>query len=137
MISSTPDMTVTSDGEIYVGPNQTSRIDYSSLFDDVKKALGISTVIKMSVPLIEKVKFNGPATIVFWSDGTKTVVKKTEKDRDDKRVAILYAIGKKMFGTNSKLKKTLDSYIPDDAEEMMAVLEEKEPKKKRGGKPKK
>lgn len=137
MISSTRDMTITSSGDIYVGPNQTPRIDYGSLFDDVKKALGIPTVTRMSVPIIERVKFNGPATIVFWSDDTKTVVKKTEKDRDDKRVAILYAIGKKMFGTNSKLKKTLDSYIPDDAEEMMAVLEEEKPKKKRGRKPKK
>ena len=81
-------------------------------------------------PGIERVKFNGPATVVFWKDGTKTVVKRTEEDKDDPRVAILYAIGKKLFGTNSKLKRVLDSYIPEDREhEMMAVLEEEKPKK--------
>lgn len=50
------------------------------------------------VPHIDHVKFNGPATIVFWKDGTKTVVKHDGKGRKDKRLAILYAFMRKIYG---------------------------------------
>lgn len=50
------------------------------------------------VPHIDYVKFNGPATIVFWKDGTKTVVKHDGKGRKDKRQAILYAFIRKIYG---------------------------------------
>ena len=50
------------------------------------------------VPYIDHVKFNGPATIVFWKDGTKTVVKHDGKGRKDKRLAILYAFIRKIYG---------------------------------------
>ena len=36
------------------------------------------------VPKIEKVIFNDPATIVFWVDGSKTVVKTMPDQFDDK-----------------------------------------------------
>lgn len=49
-------------------------------------------------PHIDHVKFNGPATIVFWKDGTKTVVKHDGKGRKDKRLAILYAFIRKIYG---------------------------------------
>ncbi len=50
---------------------------------------------------IEKVIFNDPATIVYWSDGTKTVVKKQkedEKKKFDKEKGLAMAIAKKYFG---------------------------------------
>lgn len=50
------------------------------------------------IPHIDHVKFNGPATIVFWKDGTKTVVKHDGKGRKDKRQAILYAFIRKIYG---------------------------------------
>lgn len=50
------------------------------------------------VPHIDHVKFNGPATIVFWKDGTKTVVKHDGNGRKDKRQAILYAFIRKIYG---------------------------------------
>ena len=49
-------------------------------------------------PHIDHVKFNGPATIVFWKDGTKTVVKHDGKGRKDKRLAVLYAFMRKIYG---------------------------------------
>ena len=49
-------------------------------------------------PHIDHVKFNGPATIVFWKDGTKTVVKYDGKGRKDKRMAIMYAFMRKIYG---------------------------------------
>jgi len=50
------------------------------------------------IPHIDHVVFNGPATIVFWKDGTKTVVKHDGKGRKDKRQAILYAFIRKIYG---------------------------------------
>ena len=50
------------------------------------------------VPHIDHVIFNNPATIVFWKDGTKTVVKHDGKGRKDKRQAILYAFIRKIYG---------------------------------------
>ena len=65
-------------------------------FDDfIKPFFSLGAV---SLPHIDHVKFNGPATIVFWKDGTKTVVKHDGKGRKDKRQAILYAFIRKIYG---------------------------------------
>jgi|GEM_PF-3867643 len=42
-------------------------------------------------PEIERVIFSPPATIVFWNDGTKTVVKTSPHDKYDKEKGILWA----------------------------------------------
>lgn len=49
---------------------------------------------------IDKVIHNNPATIVFWGDGTKTVVKCQEEDRlgYSERDGLLMCIAKKYFG---------------------------------------
>lgn len=49
---------------------------------------------------IERVIFNEPATIVFWSDGTKTVVKCNKDDTFDKEKGLAMAICKKFNGNN-------------------------------------
>ena len=52
-----------------------------------------NTVVK--VPDIEKVIFNKPATIVLWSDGTKTVSRCIENDIWDKETGLSMCISKK------------------------------------------
>lgn len=47
---------------------------------------------------ISKVISHEPATIVFWKDGTKTVVKCQEGDTYDLEKGILYAIIRKVYG---------------------------------------
>ena len=47
---------------------------------------------------IEKVIFNKPATIVFWTDGTKTVVKCGDGDMWDEEKGLAMAICKKLIG---------------------------------------
>lgn len=47
--------------------------------------------------LIEDVIFNDPATIVFWADGTKTVVKADKEDFDPEK-GLAMAISKKALG---------------------------------------
>lgn len=75
-----------------------------------KKELNMEYGIRSSKPLdIDRILVNGPATIVWWNDGTKTVVKISEDDiKDDKYdlyTAIAYALAKKHFGTNSAFKR--------------------------------
>lgn len=57
------------------------------------------------VPEIEKVIFNDPATIVFWSDGTKTIVKCSKDDTFDKEKGLAMAVCKKLLGRNHNLRK--------------------------------
>lgn len=47
---------------------------------------------------IKKVIFNNPATIIFWADGTKTVVKCQEGDTYDPEKGMAMAIAKKALG---------------------------------------
>ena len=61
------------------------------------------------------VKFSGPATIVFWSDGTKTVVKCSENDVYDKEKGLAMAIVKKIIGNNSgSYYRKMKEWIKED-----------------------
>ena len=50
---------------------------------------------------IRKVIFNDPATIVLWSDGSKTVVKCGPEDSYDMEKGLAMAIVKKMAGNDN------------------------------------
>lgn len=56
---------------------------------------------------------SGPATIVFWSDGTKTVVKRSPDEPDNAYAAFTAALGIKLFGSNSKLKRVIDRHTEE------------------------
>lgn len=47
---------------------------------------------------IKKVIYNDPATIIFWSNGTKTVVKRMEDEEYDPEKGFMAAVTKKVFG---------------------------------------
>lgn len=55
----------------------------------------------------EKIIFNDPATIVFWTDGTKTVVKCAEGQEYSEYFGYLAALGRKMYGTNSAINRMI------------------------------
>lgn len=65
-------------------------------------------------PEIENVIFNDPATIVFWTDGTKTVVKCQEDDEFDPEKGLTMAIAKKVYGNKGSycnvIKKWCEPY---------------------------
>ena len=64
-----------------------------------------------SAPLIKKVIFNNPATIVFWADGSKTVVRCQKGDVFSKEVGLAMAYMKKISGNKgnyyNKFKKAI------------------------------
>lgn len=59
---------------------------------------------------ITDVIFNDPATIVFWSDGTKTVVKCCEDDVFDEEKGLTMAICKKAMRSDERFHKVLKKY---------------------------
>ena len=73
----------------------------------------------MLFPDIKKVIFNPPATIVFWDDGTKTVVKAQNGEVFDPEKGITVAIAKKAYGNKGsyfdKVKKWSEIYNPGES----------------------
>lgn len=57
---------------------------------------------------VSKIIFNPPATIVFWEDGTKTVVECAAEDEFSEYYGFLAALGKKVYENNSQIKKLID-----------------------------
>lgn len=63
---------------------------------------------------IKKVIFNNPATIVFWDDGSKTVVKCGEYDIFDPEKGLSMAISKKALGNQGNYYETFKKHVPED-----------------------
>lgn len=100
----------------------TAKVSYRSLYDirnDAEVPRNIYRNILNStygigsshIPEIKNVIFNDPATIVFWEDGTKTVVKCQDGDEFDPEKGLAMTIVKKAYGNKgsycNKLKKWL------------------------------
>lgn len=54
---------------------------------------------------------NKKATIVFWGDGSKTVVKLADGDEFDLYAGFTAAVAKKLYGSNSALKKMINRKV--------------------------
>lgn len=75
---------------------------------DLKKYIFKESVDLQS--LIKDVKFNPPATIVFWSDGTKTVAKSSEFDDYDPEKGFMLCVMKYLLKPQLTEDKKLRSY---------------------------
>lgn len=65
----------------------------------------------MSTASIKNVIFAPPATIVYWSDGSKTVVKCSEKDVFDPEKGLAMAIAKRCGGNKGSYYKEIHSWV--------------------------
>lgn len=84
---------------------------------NIEKQLRKEAEIRMrawSVHSIKKVIFNNPATIVFWYDGTKTVVKCQPEDTYDKRMGLALCIAKKALGNKGNYNKVFGKWVGED-----------------------
>lgn len=63
---------------------------------------------------VDRIVRNGPATIVFWADGTKTIVKRKKGDRDEPYYAFTAALAKKVYENNSQIKSILEKLTIDE-----------------------
>ena len=75
--------------------------------DFLKEVFGVvpTKKSKQEVPAIKRIVYHDPATIVFWQDGTKTVVKCMDGEPFEKYAGFCAALAKKVFGSTSKAKK--------------------------------
>ena len=60
---------------------------------------------------IKDVIFAPPATIIYWSDGSKTVVKCSEKDVFDPEKGLAMAIAKRCGGNKGSYYKEIQSWV--------------------------
>ena len=74
-------------------------------------------------PAIKKVIFNYPATIVLWSDGSKTVVKCQDGDIYDPEKGLAMAISKKALGNKGNYCNEFKKWLPEDEEEEEKTVE--------------
>ena len=72
----------------------------------VEKTYNLGTSVK-------KVIFNNPATIVFWSDGSKTVVKAHNDDYDPEK-GLAMAIAKKALGNEGNYYNVFKKWLPNE-----------------------
>lgn len=74
-------------------------------------------------PQIKKLIFNPPATIVFWNDGTKTVVKCQNYEEFDPEKGLAMAFFKKMHGNKGhyfeEIKKWTEGYANSNGVEVV------------------
>lgn len=67
--------------------------------------------IKKSNFGIKDVIFNNPATIVIWSDGSKTIVKCQPGDEYNKETGLAMCIAKKYLGNKGNFNEVFKRYI--------------------------
>lgn len=113
-----------------------SHIDYASIssvlnkIDDMCAHANDQTIIELNERMlergimlrseyerlftIEKVIFNDPATIVYWADGTRTVVKCQKGDVFNKETGFALCCMKKIYGNNNHFNKLLHMFIKED-----------------------
>lgn len=73
------------------------------------------TETKPKVAKVKKVIFNNPATIIFWDDKTKTVVKCQDGDTFDKEKGFVMAYLKKMLGNKNEFNKEIHKWVKEES----------------------
>ena len=84
---------------------------------------------RVTIPMPTKILKNGRATVVFFADDTKVVVKLPEGVEDNDYNAFCAAIAKKMFGTNTRIKRKMElitEIAPTEAEKRAALKKARE-----------
>lgn len=84
----------------------------SRTFPDVSSPKYIGSFCWGSTPKIERVIFHDPATIVYWKDGTKTVVK-AQNEKFDKEKGLIAAIAKKVYGNKGSFNNVIKHYVEE------------------------
>ena len=92
--------------------SMTSRISPIDEHQEINVCTRLSPCYEFNPYEPEKVIFNDPATIVFWKDGTKTVVKAVYEPFD-KEKGLAMAIAKKALGNKGKYFNVFKKFISE------------------------
>lgn len=82
----------------------------------INSVYGIANVKCDYRDCIKDVIHNNPTTIVFWTDGTKTVVKVDGEEYDPEK-GLAMAFSKKMFGNDGNYYNVFKEWLPKETEE--------------------
>lgn len=120
---------MTTDGAEYSLPSNYSAIikpaapsleaDASKAKATINERFGTGLTVSPYQKAMSKIKnviFNDPATIVFWSDGTKTVVKCGKDDTFDPEKGLAMAISKYFFDNAGYFNDVFKKWIPKKGE---------------------
>lgn len=96
-----------------VWPEVKKDVDHTKFYDTGRRNGATAATLTPVVPEIERVIFNGPATIVFWNDNTKTIVKCMEGEEFDEEKGIAMAFMKKLYGKGymNKIRRHIPARI--------------------------
>lgn len=99
--------------------------DTKTNIPDLPKEKEKEDMQRVTIPMPVKMLRNGRATVVFFADDTKVVVKLPEGEADNEYSAFCAAITKKMFGTNTRIKRKMEDIreVTPTAEEKKIALE--------------
>lgn len=85
----------------------------SAVFDTIQTTQTVSS-LEYIIPKIKNVIYNDPATIVFWEDGTKTVVKCKWNEKFDPEKGLAMAFSKKMLGNKGNYYNIFKKWLPEE-----------------------
>ena len=63
---------------------------------------------------IRHIYFNDPVTVVLWEDGTKTIVRRDERDTYDPEKALAMAFAKKALGNKGNYYNIFKKWVPEE-----------------------
>lgn len=97
-----------------MNPNQNhlswNQYDLSDLLDTVFDSASITDIVA-PLPLPENVIFHDPATIVYWDDGTRTVVKCQPGDVFNAEAGLTTAMLKKYMGNDNTFNRVINEWL--------------------------
>lgn len=105
----------TGDGELVLMGYEHSKIFDQDVFDFRGRCTSWPPHFAQ-MPSIRNVIFNPPATIIYWTDGTKTVVKCGENDVWDAEKGLAMAVAKRAMGNKGNYNKALKRWLKDRSE---------------------
>ena len=90
-------------------------IHYVHLADRICKEISKKEAANMTAASIKNVIFNPPATVVYWSDGTKTVVKCSANDMFDPEKGLVMAIAKRCANNSGSYYREIKKWVGEES----------------------
>ena len=104
--------------DCFLLPADVGNTKHNDSLDAMNYGYCLAALNKFDIHYIpRKVIYNDPATIVYWLDGTKTVVKCQDGDVYDPEKGLLLCYMKKCLGNKGSFNKVLNKYLPSDEDE--------------------
>ena len=86
---------------------------YNNYVTTTNAVVNTIRIAQTVIPKIKDVIYNDPATIVFWEDGTKTVVK-CKNEKFDPEKGLVMAFSKKMLGNKGNYYNIFKKWLPEE-----------------------